>query len=113
MVPIRIHSKHWIVDEDDNMIMGEGRKEILENIAKTGSLNKTAKTMKMSYRGVWGRIKATEKSMKVKIVHTDRRLGSCLTKEGEDLLARYKLLKKRCIEADDEIFSSVFKKIGK
>ena len=112
MVPFGIHSRHWVVDEDDNIIMGEGRMAILENIEKTGSINQTAKIMKMSYKGVWGRIKATEKTMKLKIVDTDRRLGSRLTREGKDLLEKYILLKKKCLKADDKVFKSVFKKAG-
>ena len=40
----------WIqIDEEDHIIIGEGRKTILENIEKTGSINQTAKIMKMSY----------------------------------------------------------------
>ncbi|MBW2608754.1 MAG: LysR family transcriptional regulator [Deltaproteobacteria bacterium] len=109
MVSFGIHSKHWVVDEDDNIIMGEGRMEILEDIEKTGSINQTAKNMKMSYKGVWGRIKATEKAMKLKIVDTDRKMGSRLTEEGKDLLAKYTLLKKECLEADDKVFRSIFK----
>ena len=49
---LKIKSRHWIVDDQDRIIMGEGRKEILETIEKTGSINKTAKMMKMSYKGV-------------------------------------------------------------
>ncbi len=55
MTSFRVRSKQWIVDEHGRIIMGEGRKEILENINKTGSLNQTAKIMKMSYKGVWGK----------------------------------------------------------
>ena len=65
--------------------------------------------MKMSYRGVWGRIKATEKALNRKLVYTDRKLGSSLTEEGEELLEKYRILKKKCIKADDEIFESMFK----
>ncbi|MBN2060363.1 MAG: LysR family transcriptional regulator [Deltaproteobacteria bacterium] len=110
MATLEMRSKHWIVDEKGNIIMGEGRREIFENIQITGSLNQTAKIMKMSYRGVWGRIKATEKVLKKKVVHTDRRLGSSLTKEGEKLLEKYRLLKKKCVKEDDKIFDSMFKK---
>ena len=108
MISLRLKSRQWIVDEHNNIIMGEGRREILENIEKTGSINQTAKIMKMSYKGVWGKIKATERSMNMKIVHTDRKLGSHLTKEGKDLLRKYSLLKKECLKADDEIFRTVF-----
>ena len=113
MAPLKLRSKHWVVDEDDNIIMGEGRLKIFENIVSTGSLNQTAKIMKMSYRGVWGRIKATEKSMNVRLVHTDRKLGSHLTEEGERLLEKYRTLKREATKEDDRVFESIFKKDNK
>lgn len=109
MRTLLLKSRQWLVDQNDNIIMGEGRKEILENIQKTGSLNKTAKIMKMSYKGVWSKIKATENYMKIKIVQSDKKRGSYLTKEGKDLLEKYSLLKKRCLQADDKIFHSIFR----
>jgi molybdate transport system regulatory protein len=109
MGALKLLSRQWIVDEDDNIIIGEGRKEIFENIERTGSINQTAKIMKMSYKAVWGKIKATEKSMSTRLVDTDRTLGSRLTKEGKELLDRYTMLKKQCLEADDKIFRVIFK----
>jgi len=109
MVSLRLRSRHWIIDENGNIIMGEGRRQILENIEKTGSMNKTAKIMKMSYKGVWSKIKATENYLKKKIVMADRKQGSCLTKEGRELLDKYIKLKNRCLKVDDDIFYSIFK----
>ena len=109
MVSLRLRSRQWIVDEEGHIIIGEGRKTILENIDKTGSINQTAKIMKMSYKGVWSKIKATEGYMKVKIVDADRKRGSQLTKEGKELLEKYAQLKKGCVGADDKIFKTVFK----
>ena len=108
MVPLTLRSRHWLLDENGKIIMGEGRKEILENIEKTGSLNQTSKIMKMSYKGVWSKIRATENSLKIKIVHADRKLGSHLTKEGKELLEKYVRMKKRCLEADDKVFNAIF-----
>ena len=110
MVSLKLKSRQWIVDEHNNIIMGEGRKEILENIEKTGSINQTAKIMKMSYKGVWSKIKVTEGYMKTKIVETDKKRGSQLTEEGKILLKKYALLKKRCLKADDKIFNAIFSK---
>ena len=107
---LRLKSRQWIVDEYNNIIMGEGRREILENIQKTGSINQTAKIMKMSYKGVWSKIKATEGYMKTRIVETDKKRGSQLTEEGKILLEKYNLLKKRCVKADDKIFNVIFNK---
>ena len=109
MAKLKLKSSQWIVDKDNNIIIGKGRAEILENIERTGSINQTAKMMKMSYKAVWSKIKATEKHMNACIVHTDRKEGSRLSKEGKDLLAKYKLLKAQCITADDKIFCGIFR----
>jgi molybdate transport system regulatory protein len=91
------------------MIMGEGRQRIFELIEKTGSINQTAKLMKMSYRGVWGKIKATEEHFNKKIVLSEKRHGSRLTEDGKRLLKNYARLKKECQKADEEIFKDIFK----
>jgi molybdate transport system regulatory protein len=109
MAKLRLKSSQWIVDEDDNAIIGKGRMEILDNIEKTGSINQTAKMMKMSYKAVWSKIKATEKHLNTVIVHTDRKEGSRLSTEGRELLEKYRLLKKKCLSADDSIFNTIFK----
>lgn len=109
MASFRLKSRQWIVDENDKIIIGEGRKAILENIEKTGSINQASKVMKMSYKGVWSKIKATESSMNLKLVETDKKRGSHLTQAGKDLLKKYDSLKKRCLKADDKIFKAIFK----
>ena len=108
MARLQLKSSQWIVDEDNNIIIGNGRAEILENIEKTGSINQTAKMMRMSYKAVWSKIKATEKHMNACLVHTDRREGSRLSRAGKDLLTKYKRLKNQCMSADDKIFSGIF-----
>lgn len=108
MAKLKLRSAQWIVDEHNNIIIGKGRAEILENIEQTGSINQAAKAMKMSYKAVWSKIKATEKHLQTQIVHADRKEGSRLSREGKMLLENYKQLKDRCISADDKIFSSIF-----
>jgi molybdate transport system regulatory protein len=108
MTTLKLKSSQWIVDKDNNIIIGKGRAEILENIETTGSINQTARMMQMSYKAVWSKIKATEKHMNACIVHTDRKEGSRLSETGKDLLAKYKLLKTQCMSADDQIFNGIF-----
>ena len=71
--------------------------KILEHIDQTGSMNQTAKLMKMSYKAVWSKIKTTEKHMNACIVYTDRKAGSRLSQDGKELLNKYKLLKAKCV----------------
>ena len=108
MAELKLRSSQWIVDEDNNIIIGEGRAKILEHIDQTGSMNQTAKLMKMSYKAVWSKIKTTEKHMNTCIVHTDRKEGSRLSQEGKELLKKYTRLKAQCMSADDKIFSGIF-----
>ena len=110
MVKLKLRSSQWIVDEHNNIILGKGRMEILENIEKTGSMNQAAKKMKMSYKAVWSKIKATEKNLNAKIVHADRKNGTRLSREGKELMKKYKLLIKECMSSDDKIFDSIFSK---
>ena len=109
MAQLKLRSSQWIVDQNNNIIIGEGRAKILEHIDQTGSMNQTARLMKMSYKAVWSKIKATEKHMNACIVHTDRKKGSRLSREGKELLKKYKRLKTKCISADDKIFCGIFK----
>ena len=108
MTKLKLRSSQWIVDADNNIIIGEGRAKILEHIDQTGSMNQAAKLMKMSYKAVWSKIKMTEKHMKACIVYTDRKAGSRLSQEGKDLLNKYKRLKAQCMSADDKIFGGIF-----
>jgi molybdate transport system regulatory protein len=64
--------------------------------------------MKMSYKAVWSKIKTTEKHLNTVIVHTDRKEGSRLSKQGKELLEKYRLLKKECLTADDKLFQRIF-----
>ncbi len=109
MLDLRLKSRQWLEDSRGKIIMGEGRQRILELIEQTGSINQTAKLMRMSYRGVWGKIKATEEHVNKKIVLTEKRNGSHLTEDGKRLLMNYARLKEECQKADEKIFDDIFK----
>jgi len=109
MNDFKLKSSHWIVDQDDRIVMGEGRLAILDRIEETGSINQAAKSLNMSYKTAWSKIKSTESNLKKKIVDTDKNLGTRLTPEGKKLLERYRELKKKCMAADDRAFKKIFK----
>ncbi|MFO7784266.1 MAG: winged helix-turn-helix domain-containing protein [Thermodesulfobacteriota bacterium] len=109
MVDLKLRSRQWIVNKEGDIVMGEGRKKIFETIAKTGSINKASKELKMSYKGVWSRIRATENHVNARLVKSEGKRGSCLTEEGKALLSKYSRLKAECVEADDRIFQAIFR----
>ena len=105
---LKLRSSHWIVNENNEIILGKGRMEILENIEKTGSINQAAKRMKMSYKGMWSKIKSTEKHLKMEVVHSDKKEGTHLTPEGKALLDKYRRIHRECCRTDDGIFKRIF-----
>ena len=109
MPDFQLKSSHWIVDDKNRIVMGEGRLAILDRIETTGSINQAAKSLNMSYKTAWSKIKSSEKHLKVKIVETDRKQGTRLTREGKAFLEQYRKLKKACVSADDRAFKRIFK----
>ena len=110
MQKLTLRSSYWIVDQNGNIVFGKGRMEILESIQQTGSINQTAKNLKMSYKTVWSKIKSTERHLQAKVVHADRQSGTHLTPMGRQLVERFKRLTEVCIAADDRVFDTIFGK---
>jgi molybdate transport system regulatory protein len=71
-------------------LLETGGMQILASINQTGSINKTAKEMKMSYKTVWSKIQTTEKNFGRSVVHADRKTGTNLTLEGKNLLEKFR-----------------------
>lgn len=104
----KLQSSQRIVDQNNRIVMAEGRMMLLEKIVETGSINQAAKLMRMSYKSAWSKIRSTEQHFQMKIVHSDKVRGTWLTEAGQDLLAKYKQIKERCLEADDAAFEASF-----
>ena len=51
----KIKSRIWI-ETKNNVLLGEGRVQLLKAIEETGSLSKAAKTIKISYKKAWNLI---------------------------------------------------------
>lgn len=98
-----VHSKIWIEDEHGHVVFGEGRYRILDAVDRMQSLQKAAVELKMSYRAVWGRIKASEERLGKALVAREGR-GSCLTPYAMDLMTRYQELQKRIRQEADAAF---------
>jgi molybdopterin-guanine dinucleotide biosynthesis protein B len=105
---LKLQSSQRIVNENNQIVMAEGRMALLEHIVQTGSINQAAKQMKMSYKSAWSKIRSTEKHLKVKIVSSDKATGTHLTDAGKELLQKYRQVKEQCLAVDDAAFDKVF-----
>jgi molybdate transport system regulatory protein len=107
-----IRSKIWIEDNEGNVIFGLGRLKMLETIQRLGSIQSAAKELKMSYRAIWGRIRATEdrlgERLLVRNIGGSSGGGSELTVFAKMLMEQFRQLHK-CVEyQSDELFDKSF-----
>ncbi len=110
--PLVIKSKIWIEDHQGNVVFGTGRLLILSAVAKHGSILAAAKELSMSYRAVWGKIKATEDRLGQPLlkkrtggVHGG---GSELTPFGKALLDHFRHLEALTRASADTLFRGFF-----
>jgi molybdate transport system regulatory protein len=64
---MNIKSKLWI-EENDKPVFGSGRRLLLEEIDRRGSINRAAQEMNMSFRKAWGALRAMEERLGIKLV---------------------------------------------
>ncbi|MDW7773414.1 MAG: LysR family transcriptional regulator [Desulfobulbaceae bacterium] len=98
-----VRSKIWIEDEQGYVVFGEGRYRILEAVDRKQSLQGAALELKMSYRAVWGRLRASEERIGKALVQREGR-GSTLTPFARKLMSQYEKLQARIHHESDEVY---------
>jgi len=110
--PFFMRSKIWIEDDSGKVIFGLGRLKILDSIDRHGSIHAAAKDLKMGYRAVWGRLRATEerlgKKLLIKSVGGASGGGSKLTPLAKDLVEQFRILHQKIVKESDELFETLF-----
>jgi molybdate transport system regulatory protein len=108
---MEIRSKIWL-EIDGETVFGSGRRALLDEIEKLGSINKAAKTVNISYRKALSYIQSMERRLGIRLV--DRKAGgrngggAVLTAEAKKLLLRYKILEDGINVLLDKKFVEVF-----
>ncbi|MCG8685172.1 MAG: LysR family transcriptional regulator [Desulfobacterales bacterium] len=112
--PFAIRSKVWIEDKTGKVIFGLGRFRILSAIDRCGSINAAAKDLKMGYRAVWGKIKATEEGLGQPLLVRNAGGaaggGSTLTPLARKLLEEFNKVHSHVLTESDAFFEAVFEK---
>lgn len=109
---LAIKSKIWIEDDNGKVVFGAGRLRILSAVERHGSILAAAKELGMSYRAVWGKIKATEdrlgKPLLTRKVGGAKGGGSDITPLGKNLVDRFRQLQQMSESAADDLFKDLF-----
>jgi molybdate transport system regulatory protein len=79
--------------------IGPGKADLLQAIARTGSISAAAREMKMSYRRAWLLVEAMNAAFRQPLVETltggEGGGGARVTKLGEEVLRRYRTMESR------------------
>lgn len=106
-------SKIWLEDAQGNVVFGLGRYRILKTIEDSGSLSAAAKNLKMGYKAIWARIRATEErlgqNLLIKTVGGPSGGGSKLTPLAKDLISRFEKISVRVEHKTDLLFEKNMK----
>lgn len=107
-----VKSKIWVEDENGDVVFGSGRLHILSAVEEHGSILAAAKALGMSYRAVWGKIRATEdrlgQPMLTKRTGGSHGGGSELTPFARALIERFRHLDNLVRTTSDTLFQGVF-----
>jgi molybdate transport system regulatory protein len=105
-------SKVWI-EAGGEVVAGDGKIHLLKRIDETGSIQKAAEQLGMSYRHAWGFLQKMEKRGGIKLVATQiggrQGGGARLTPRGKDFLRRYSAFREGLDEYIENKFRKAFK----
>ena len=107
---MEIKLKIWL-EKDGHIVFGKGRDRLFRAIEECQSLSAAVKKVGMTYRGAWGRLKASEERLNIRLVEPYGK-GMRLTAEGKALLEEYDRLVKD-LESRVEKSASRFKELLK
>jgi len=101
----KIKSRIWI-ESEENVLLGEGRVQLLKAIQKTGSLSKAAKSINISYKKAWQLLDSINKSAKkpvtINSIGGKGGGGAELTEYGKSLILVFDDINKNCWAFLDE-----------
>jgi molybdate transport system regulatory protein len=107
----QIKSKVWL-EKEGKLVFGSGKAMILKYIARTGSLAKAAKELKMSYRHAWSYIKAAEKRIGRPLMVCSKGGenggGTLLTDYARELLEKFVKLEQKVEAFTDKSYREIF-----
>jgi molybdate transport system regulatory protein len=83
---------------------GKGIATLLRGVAELGSLNASAKSIRMAYSKAWRILKEAEAGFGFALINRDGARGSTLTAEGERLLNSYETLERETQDLLDTRF---------
>lgn len=114
---MKVKTKLWIEDSDENLIFGGGKTEVLKLIDETGSISSASKKIGLNYKKVWSHIKILEEYVEDDMVLTykgrGQSSGSSLTPKAREIIQTYEILQHDVKKYAQQRFEELFLKDNK
>jgi molybdate transport system regulatory protein len=105
------------VTRGDDIAVGPGKVDLLEAIARTGSITAAAKALGMSYRRAWLLVDTMNRNFTTPVVSAGaggtRGGGAALTRAGEEVVRRYRRIEATAAKAAAADFRALRKLLRK
>lgn len=107
-----IRTKIWIENDQQELLFGKGKTELLEYIEEEGSIARAAERLSMNYKKAWTHIKILQKQFADELVIPKKggggKGGTTLTPLARELVQQYRLLQRDIEAYADRRFSELF-----
>lgn len=88
-----------IVRDDDTIVLGPGKADLLDAIRRTGSIRAASEELDMSYMRAWTLVRTMNAAFRAPLVEKERggagQGGAHLTPAGERVLALYRKMEEK------------------
>lgn len=102
---LHVRTKTWIENDQQELLFGKGKTEILELIEQEGSIAKAAEKMGMNYKKAWTHVKILRENIADELVVAQKgggdTGGTVLTPKAGELIKKY-----RQLQQEIEIFAN-------
>lgn len=100
-----------ITGEDGTIVLGPGKADLLEAIARTGSIRAAAEELEMSYMRAWTLVRTMNDAFREPLVEKERggtsKGGAQLTEHGERVLKLYRRMEEKAARAVEPLWERV------
>lgn len=98
-----VRPRFRVVREDGEIVLGPGKADLLEAIARTGSIRSAAEELGMSYMRAWNLVKTMNEAFRGPLVEKERggteKGGAALTERGQTVLRLYRKMEEKATRA--------------
>jgi molybdate transport system regulatory protein len=114
-VPPTLRPRLRILGKDGTIVLGPGKADLLEAIARSGSIRAAAEELEMSYMRAWSLVRTMNGAFRSPLVEKERggaaQGGAHLTPRGEEVLRLYRRMEAKAARAAESLWLSMKKQL--